>query len=266
MVAKEKEQHTGRENSSMSRNGLNPFQTSQQSALALAVAISFLLYFIPFGFLLLAPILFFNTIIHEICHAVAALMTGGQVHYILINSDTSGLAVVSGGWMLFIASAGYVGAALFGALCIVFSKTAESARIVLMALAALLTLCLLIWIRGDAIGIAVTILWIVALAMAAWFTKGNFTVFLAQFLGVQQCIASVLALGALVPAAQVGEHLNDAQIAQEITGIPALVFGVSWMITALALGYLALARVWSLPPWRPQSRPASAGKGPGGRS
>jgi hypothetical protein len=250
----------------MSKKGVNPIRTSQQSALALAVAISFVLYFIPFGYLLLAPILFYNTIIHEISHAIAALVTGGQVKYILINSDTSGMAVVSGGWMLFIASAGYLGAALFGALCIVFSKTADSARIVLMAQAALLTLCLLIWIRGDAIGIAVTILWIVALAMAGWFTKGNFSVFLAQFLGVQQCLASILVLGALVPGTQMGEYLNDAQVVSDITGIPAIVFAVTWMVTALALGYLALARVWTLPPWRRQSKPASAGRGPSGRS
>lgn len=262
MVAQSKE--TGRgSGESMSTRGANPFRTSQQSALALAVAISFLLYLIPFGYLLLAPIMFYNTIIHEISHALAALMTGGQVHYIRINADSSGAALLSGGWMLFIASAGYLGAALFGALCIVFSKNADSARIVLMTQAALLLLCLLIWIRGDAIGIAVTILWITALAMAGWFTKGNLTVFLAQFLGVLQCLASVQVLGELLPGNQ---GLNDAQLASDLTGIPASVFAVTWMTMALALGYLALARVWRLPPWRRPSKPALAARGRSGRS
>lgn len=62
----------------------------------------------------------FVVLIHEICHAVAALITGGGVRNIAIHGNESGetLAIASNikGSFLFIVSAGYLGTALIGSV------------------------------------------------------------------------------------------------------------------------------------------------------
>lgn len=62
----------------------------------------------------------FVVLIHEICHAVAALLTGGGVKNIVIHGNESGetVAIASSikGSFLFIVSAGYLGTALIGSV------------------------------------------------------------------------------------------------------------------------------------------------------
>lgn len=60
-----------------------------------------------------------NTIIHELSHIIAAFMTGGRGHSIKINSDLSGVAVISSNSRLskiIIGLAGYIGASFISYL------------------------------------------------------------------------------------------------------------------------------------------------------
>jgi len=56
---------------------------------------------------------------HEICHATAALLTGGVVEKIFIHGNESGETVISGklqASFLFVVSAGYIGSSLLGGI------------------------------------------------------------------------------------------------------------------------------------------------------
>ena len=61
------------------------------------------------------PFRVFVVMVHEMCHAVAALVTGGEVLEMRTAWAEHGYTLSRGGWPLIIVSAGYVGSALLGA-------------------------------------------------------------------------------------------------------------------------------------------------------
>ncbi len=62
------------------------------------------------------PLKLIVVFLHEMSHAIGALITGGSVESIFISWDESGYTVTSGGDFLTIASAGYIGCILWGSL------------------------------------------------------------------------------------------------------------------------------------------------------
>lgn len=67
------------------------------------IALTAILYwiiknYVPYGGYLLYPVTLLVTFFHETGHAFFALITGGMVDGIQINSDGSGYARIGGGW------------------------------------------------------------------------------------------------------------------------------------------------------------------------
>ena len=84
----------------------------------LAACLSIMLWQVPGFDFLLYPIRLFVTFIHETGHAVAALITFGEVLSITVDPDTSGLTWSRGGFRPLVISAGYLGSSFFGGLMI----------------------------------------------------------------------------------------------------------------------------------------------------
>lgn len=103
----------------------------------IAVVLTLLLYFLPVGHSIAYPFLLFATFIHESSHAIATVLTGGQVTSLTVALDGSGLTYSSGGFGMLISSAGYVGTALFGGLLLVLSRNQSRGRAVLVGCAIL---------------------------------------------------------------------------------------------------------------------------------
>lgn len=89
---------------------------------SIALVVVAILWNIPQLSFLVYPLRLFVTYVHEACHSLAALLTGGQVLGFLVSPDGSGLAVTAGGSRWLIIPAGYLGAALFGSLLFFFSN------------------------------------------------------------------------------------------------------------------------------------------------
>ena len=64
------------------------------------------------------PFRVFVVMVHEMCHAAAALATGGEVLEMRTAWEEHGYTLSRGGWPVLIASAGYLGSALVGAALI----------------------------------------------------------------------------------------------------------------------------------------------------
>jgi hypothetical protein len=108
----------------------------QALTLLFAAALSIALWFIPYASLLTYPFKLFVTFIHEGGHALAAVVTGNSVRSLSVSLDTSGLTetlIAPGGFFsqLFISSAGYLGAILFGAFLLWLVRHRVKARVVL---------------------------------------------------------------------------------------------------------------------------------------
>lgn len=78
------------------------------------------------------PFRLFVIVVHEMCHATAALATGGNVIEMRTNWNESGHTLTQGGFFPIISAAGYVGSAIAGALLIYTSLLPLLQRFVLM--------------------------------------------------------------------------------------------------------------------------------------
>lgn len=196
---------------------------------------------VPFLRAVLLPVQYLNTHLHELSHAFVALATGGEVERILVFANGSGVTPVRGGNIVFTASAGYLGATLLGMALIAFSKTPASAQRSMRFLAVLMAIAMILWVRGDIVGLITGFVWV---GLLAWqpLLKGQGYVYAAQFLGIQQCLASLGSVLGLVQLSAATEVHSDAMILQQSTGIPAVAWAVLWTVVSLvALGFTARA-------------------------
>ncbi len=72
------------------------------------------LYF--WGNQLFLPLRLLVVTFHELGHALTALLTGGEVQSIRVNSNEGGLTQTVGGWQFLILNGGYLGSLCFGLL------------------------------------------------------------------------------------------------------------------------------------------------------
>lgn len=234
--------------------GISNDARPQATLLITAAVISIVLWFIPFAEIVTYPFRIFVTFIHEGGHAVAALLTGNSVESLSIATNASGETYTSMGGtfsQVFVSSAGYLGSMTFGALLLVLIRKAVAARIVLVGSAVLIFSLTLIYglIKPAMSGVVSTALPFtilagtllsVGLAAVAKYARPRVATFLVSFLAVQCVLNALLDLktvfflsspfGPTVP--------TDAVNMAHATGIPALIWSVTWI--GIALGILAI--------------------------
>lgn len=216
---------------------------THHAAFIFACLVSVVLWFLPFARWITVPLQYLNTHIHEAWHAFAAFGTGGEVHHIQVHANGNGETYTLGGNSFLISTAGYVGAALVGALMIGLSKSPQAAKVALITLSLILAYSLIVWVRQDIFGIVSAIFWIAAL-WGATLLRDDKRLFAAQFIGVQQCLNSIQSLFFLVKISGFGMKQSDAGNMQQLTGIPAIVWAVIWCGISLGLMVVALRITW----------------------
>ncbi|HVT13802.1 MAG TPA: M50 family metallopeptidase [Fimbriimonadaceae bacterium] len=220
-----------------------------QSTLVLAAVVSVVLWLVPYCGWLLLPLVYLNTHIHEMCHALIAVGTGGQVEFIRVFANGGGVTPVMGGNLTLISTAGYIGATIIGGLMIWFSRSEKGSATMLRILAVLLLISLLMWVRGDWVGLLSSVFWIAALFAIPSLLKRNQLVFAAQFLGLQQCLNSIQGLYVLLKISAYGGPDSDATNMARYTGIPAMFWALLWGAIGLGMLWVTLRSAW-------KSRPA----------
>lgn len=193
----------------------------------------------------LLPLVYFNTHVHEFGHALAAVLTGGSVSHILVFADGSGVAHIGGGFGLAVASAGYVGSTLAGCAMVVAARDPARAGRALMVAFGLLLASMVLFVRGDGVGLASGVLWLAALWLGARGLKGERAQFAAQFLGVQLAFTSFQSFAALFYVAARLDGHSDAKIAEQMTGIPDVFWAGLWALVALGLVGASMRRAWA---------------------
>ncbi len=216
-----------------------------QIALLFAGLASAAAWAVPLLRSLMLPLLYLNTHLHELCHALAAELTGGEVQKIVVHADGSGMTPVSGGGLLLLASSGYVGASMIGAAMIFYGRTPSGAKLVLRLLALTLGFSMIVFVRGDAIGVASGLVWVAGLWGLSTYLKDRALLFAAQFLGLQQCLNSLQSVYVLMRLSALGTEHSDAAIMARASHIPAMVWAVSWCILSVAAIGLSVRAAWS---------------------
>jgi hypothetical protein len=224
------------------RTGVPP--VSYRTTLGLASLAAIFLWYWPVGRLALSPITFLNTFVHEYFHAILAWMTGGSVSRILVFNNGSGVTETSGGFPPLIASAGYVGSAIAGAVLLRLAHRERLARLLLMVGAALMVLGIAVLVRGEVLGVTIGLISAAVVFFAAKWLPGVWVVFLAQFVAVQQCAASFQAFYWLFVATSRSGVESDAYLMQKLTGVAAVFWAALWSVLGAALIYFAVRGAW----------------------
>ena len=95
----------------------------------------------------MVPLKILVVFLHEMSHALAALLTGGSVEQISISAQQGGFAVTRGGNLFAILSAGYLGSLILGAALLMVALRSKADRAVTAALGAIMLLVTLVYVR-----------------------------------------------------------------------------------------------------------------------
>jgi hypothetical protein len=215
-------------------------------------------------FILLRPVLWLATFIHEAMHATAAMLLGKAVSSVTINHHGGGLTYSpsprSTVATIVIGSAGYVGAALVGAAALELCKRLRNARVACLAVAGLLVITGLLWVpwnfhpkgyeamitgSSSTDGHFTTIFWISAAAFFVILAVQPLRVVRRSVLLVVATTLCFLSIESLKVAldwvARGGD--TDARTVAAVTPLSAWLWSAIWLVFGAAVCVLA---VWSL--------------------
>lgn len=120
--------------------------------LALSVAVTLVLYWVPLGRYFIYPLLLLSTLAHEMGHGIMAELVGGDFDQFLMWSDGSGvaryLATPSRLGQALVAAGGLLGPAVAASLLFALARTAQHAGRIFYGLGLFLTLLLLLYVRN----------------------------------------------------------------------------------------------------------------------
>jgi hypothetical protein len=189
----------------------------------------------------LTPLKIFVVFIHEAGHALATVLTGGRVVSMVVTPWESGYVESVGGSPLLIASAGYVGSALFGGIMLLLAGRQRWATTIFAGLALLfgvVTVCFVRTLFGMLFGLGTTAVF----GGLAW----------KCFPGAPYIIDILAVMSSLYALYDLSDFLlagarTDAVMLAQLTHVPAFVWAVLWSIVALLVVYSAGKRALTRP-------------------
>lgn len=194
------------------------------------------------------PFQIFGTFVHEICHGIAAILTGGEFRRFAINPNLSGIAWHVGGIRWIVASAGYVGSALFGGFLIIISAWGAPARQILFWLGVTLGIFCLLFVR-NLFGIFSGLLLTATLVSAGIWLNAFWANALLLFLAIQTAFDALDGVLDLITISTYGSHIfTDARTMQRLTMIPAIMWALLWAAMAAIILIVSLVIAYRKPP------------------
>ena len=204
----------------------------------------FALYFVALWYLWYTPVVYplkiFVVLLHEVSHAVALVLTGGQVESITLNPMQGGATYGRGGIPFVTLSAGYLGSLAFGALLVVGAQARHvSSRFLLGLVGGLVLALTLLYIRNG-FGLAFGLLFGSAMVFGARRLPVIWSQGILVVLGITSVLYAILDIKSDIldrPQLQ-----SDAAMLAELTGVPTVFWGVAWITVAIVAATLLFRR------------------------
>ncbi len=222
---------------------------------AVSMVIVFILWNVTQLDIILYPFRLFVTFVHESGHGLAALVSGGHFEHFVVEGNGSGYAITRGGSRLLILPAGYLGAALFGAVLFYLVNSLPYSRQISIVLGIVLLMMTALFARIDSVAFFIGLLSAIVLVAVGYRGGRDTNILLLNILAIMTGLNAVFDLLFLINHSNVGNGRvrNDAAAFADHLGgaIPASLWALLW--AALAIAMLALSVYWSLMrPWRKQ--------------
>jgi len=205
--------------------------------LPLAVGVACLLLWDTF---VVYPFRLFVVFLHEISHGLAAVLTGGSIVSIGLRSDEGGVCLTRGGWPFLILNAGYLGSLLWGALFLLLGARRAQARSVVAVVGVFTLVVTLVYVRtwfGFAYGLGAGL---VLLAVASKL-RPAVSEFLLAAIGVTSSLYAVWDIASDVLLRSAAQ--SDAAALARLTGVPAVAWGVAWVVLSIGVLVSVLRRL-----------------------
>lgn len=174
------------------------------------------------------PLTLLVTFLHEFSHALAALLTGGQVLSLQVNTDGSGLCTTAGGSIAIVSAAGYLGSILLGNMLLRIGwKSPKFSPYFVMLLSICMLLVSLFWFGGWT-SFLITVAMGVAIAWLSW----KFSRFARAFL----ILSGVYSVLYIVRDYDVGPS-SDLAVFAQATFLPAGFWMWVWLAFAVVVSF-----------------------------
>jgi hypothetical protein len=217
--------------------------THRRRALIIAVIagiIVFILWNTPqISQAVLYPFHLFVTYVHEAGHGTMALLTGGRFLGFEIFANGAGQALTAGGSRFLILPAGYLGAALFGAVLFYVTNTGRYSRSISVVLGIGLLVFSIIFGRFSITALVVGAAFAAVLVVIGWKANRDINLLLLNMLAILTGLNAVLDLFFLISnsSASLGDVRNDAAAfsAEVFPLIPGAVWALLWALLAVAM-------------------------------
>ena len=187
-----------------------------------------------------------NTGLHELGHALMALLLDGEVHKIELFKDTSGTTVTKTKhkWEAVLVSlAGYPFAASAGWLSFYLIQH-EAATGLLIGLSVLFVIMLLFWIRNW-YGLLWVLLFTVINALLIYLQKPQYVEYAALFYAVMILTESVVSsFVLLVLSFKDSSKAGDATNLENVTHIPTAIWSLLFLAYTLWVVYRVVVMMW----------------------
>ena len=184
------------------------------------------------------PLKIFVVLLHEISHGLAAVATGGTIERIILDPMEGGACFCPGGNAFLTLTAGYLGSLVWGLLLVAFSSRVPRGSRAGVGVVGALVLILTVFFVRSAFGLAFGLLFGLALLAASRLLPLVANRLLLMALGLTSALYAVLDIKSDVLDRP--ELQSDARMLAEVTGIPTVVWGVIWIVVALAISAFAM--------------------------
>jgi len=169
-------------------------------------------------------------IIHEISHAISAIVSGGKVIAFNIGFDLGGKCETENGNNIFIAAAGYLGSLLFG-LLIFYSTYNKKIGKWLLIIIALLILITSVSLMQNFSLILLAVLYSVLLLVSAFFLHIRIDSYILKLFGMLSCIYVLFDIKEDIFSTN--SVISDASILSDLINVPTIAIGLIWLIISL---------------------------------
>ena len=187
------------------------------------------------------PLKLMVVLFHEMSHGLMALLSGGQVHSVVLTADEGGACETSGGVALMIVSAGYLGSMAMGGLMLILSRAKACVTLVYILLFMTLTAAIFTvlhdpYSRRFATGLAAAFLvlgFLVPTILGSLFLR---------MLGTVSCLYSIFDIYWDILATDRPGYTveNDAVALARLTGIAPQAVGLLWLALSVLFFLVAL--------------------------
>lgn len=200
--------------------------------LLVLLTIYFLLkYLIPYWGYIIYPINLLVTFLHEFGHSFWALITGGGVNSIQINSDWSWYTVTAWGWNSIILIWWYIWSAIFWNLLLyIWSKKEKLSEIVIYTLAGIMIFSWIFWFNSIFSSI---ILFLIAWIIIFLANKTKYDSLILQFLWITSLLY-------IIEDFNVWPSSDISKFSDIFIIVPEFIWMITWLSLVLFITFINL--------------------------